>query len=80
MTPNQAISYERRNRAKEMLEEMMTTPDNTFIGRAQEASAQRKADNASGIWDPNGHQTYSCLLCSRSAAVRRTLSPLLNNS
>ena len=53
MTPNQAISYERRNRAKEMLEEMMTTPDNTFIGRAQEASAQRKADSASGIWDPN---------------------------
>ena len=36
-----------------MLEEMTTTPDNTFIGRAQEASAQRKADNASGIWDPD---------------------------
>ena len=53
MTPNQAIAYERRNRAKEMLEDMMTTPDNTFIGRAQEANAQRKADNASGIWDPN---------------------------
>ena len=53
MTPNQAISYERRNRAKEMLENMMTTPENTFIGRAQEANAQRKADNASGIWDPN---------------------------
>ena len=53
MTPNQAISYERRSRAKEMLEDMMTTPDNTFIGRAQEASAQRKADNRSGILDPN---------------------------
>jgi len=53
MTPNQAIAYERRSRAKEMLEEMITTPDNTFIGRAQEARAQRKADNASGSWDPN---------------------------
>ena len=53
MTPNEAISYERRNRAKEMLEAMMTTPENTFIGRAQEANAQRKADNASGIWDPD---------------------------
>ena len=36
-----------------MLEAMMTTPDNTFIGRAQEASAQRKADSTSGILDPN---------------------------
>ena len=36
-----------------MLEDIMTTPENTFIGRAQEANAQRKADNASGIWDPN---------------------------
>ena len=52
MTPNQAISYERRNRAKEMLETMMTTPENTFVGRAQEASAQRKADSTSGILDP----------------------------
>ena len=53
MTPNQAISYERRNRAKKMLEVMMTTPENTFIGRAQEASAQRKAEHRSGILDPN---------------------------
>ena len=55
MTADQAIKRERRQREAK-LASMLKGPERTFVGRAQEQTAMRRAESnnkSEGIWDPN---------------------------